>query len=337
MPADLLYDVAGVGNAIVDVLGHATDELITRLGLQRDVMQLVDDDESRRIYEQMPPSQEMSGGSVANTMVGLASLGGRGVFIGKVRDDQLGDVFRHDIRAAGVAFDTPAATDGPPTGRCLVLVTPDAHRTMSTFLGAAGALLPEDVDEGQVASAAVTYLEGYLWDDDRAKASMARAIEIAKGADRLVAMSLSDPFCVDRHRADFVRLIDDHVDVLFANEAEIVSLFEASDFDEALQAMRSHRCEFAALTRGPKGSVVVRGDEFHVIDPAPGVSVVDTTGAGDLYAAGFLYGVTHDLDVATCGHLGSLAAAEVIGHIGARPERDLRQLAADAGLLTLGQ
>lgn len=335
MPGDLTYDVAGVGNAIVDVLCHATDDLIASLGLQRDVMQLVEEHESRRIYEQMPPSQEISGGSAANTMVGIASFGGKGVFLGKVRDDQMGEVFRHDIRAAGVTFDTSAATDGPSTARCLVLVTHDAHRTMNTYLGAARGLTAGDVDAARaaVSGSQVTYLEGYLWDDERAKAAMLRAIEVAKGAGRRVSMTLSDPFCVDRHRDDFMRLIDDHVDVLFANEDEITSLFQVPDFDSALQQMRRHRCEYAALTRSAKGSVVVKGDEFHIIDAEPVAEVVDTTGAGDLYAAGFLYGLTHGADVATCGRLGAMAAAEVITHIGARPERDLREMAVEAGLL----
>lgn len=335
MPAQPTYDVAGVGNAIVDVLCHATDELIEGLGLQRDVMQLVEEDESRRIYDRMPPSQEISGGSAANTMVGIASFGGTGVFLGKVRDDQMGEVFRHDIRAAGVTFETSSATDGPSTARCLVLVTADAHRTMNTYLGAARGLTVADVDEAcaAVAGSQVTYLEGYLWDDERAKAAMMRAIEVAKSAGQRVSMTLSDPFCVDRHRDDFMRLIDDHIDVLFANEDEITSLFQVSTFDDALQAMRQHRCEYAALTRSAKGSVVVKGDEFHVIDANPVDRVVDTTGAGDLYAAGFLFGLTHGKDVATCGRLGSLAAAEVITHIGARPERNLRELASEADLL----
>ncbi|HVM08973.1 MAG TPA: adenosine kinase [Acidimicrobiales bacterium] len=335
MPGEPSFDVAGVGNAIVDVLCHATDDLIESLGLQRDVMQLVEEEESRRIYDRMPPSQEISGGSAANTMVGIASFGGDGIFLGKVRDDQMGEVFRHDIRAAGVTFQTAAATSGPSTARCLVLVTHDAHRTMNTYLGAARGLTSDDIDAeaAAVAGSQVTYLEGYLWDDERAKAAMLRAIDVAKGAGRRVSMTLSDPFCVDRHRDDFMRLIDDHVDVLFANEDEITSLFQVSTFDDALQAIRSHRCEYAALTRSAKGSVVVKGDEFHVIDAVAVDEVVDTTGAGDLYAAGFLYGLTHGHDVATCGRLGSLAAAEVITHIGARPQRSLKDLAVEAGLL----
>ena len=333
VPGDTRYQVVAVGNAIVDVLCHATDELIANLGLQRDVMQLVDEAEGQRIYQQMPPSQEASGGSAANTMVGIASFGGTAAFIGKVRDDQLGEVFTHDIRAAGVAFDIVPASSGPPTGRSMVLVTPDAHRTMSTYLGAAADVTPDDVEPQLIAASAVTFLEGYLWDADAAKAAMQRAVALAKESGRLVAMSLSDPFCVDRHRADFIRLVDESVDVLFANEDEITSLFEVTTFDDALQAMRRHRCAYAALTRSAKGSVVVHGDEFHVIDATPVDNVIDTTGAGDMYAAGFLYGLTSGRDVAACGRLGSLAAAEVITHIGARPEVSLADRAKAAGLL----
>ncbi|HEX4978907.1 MAG TPA: adenosine kinase [Acidimicrobiales bacterium] len=334
MPEDPKLDVAAVGNAIVDVLCHVPDGFVEELGLQRGVMQLVDEAAAQRIYDRMPPGREVSGGSAANTAAGIASFGGRAAFVGKIRDDQLGEVFRHDIRAAGVRFDVPPAHDGPPTARCLVLVTGDGHRTMNTYLGAAGAITADDVEgcRGLFEAASVTYLEGYLWDDDRAKGAMLRAIEIAKTGGRRVAMTLSDPFCVDRHRDDFLRLVDADVDVLFANEDEVVSLFQAASFDDALQAMRRHRCEYAALTRSEKGAVVVKGDEFHVIDAAPVDGVVDTTGAGDLYAAGFLFGLTSGFDVATCGRLGALAAAEVISHLGARPERDLAQLATAAGL-----
>ncbi|HEX7167852.1 MAG TPA: adenosine kinase [Acidimicrobiales bacterium] len=330
---DYRYDVVAVGNAIVDVLAHTPDAFLAEHGLVKDVMQLVDAEESHRLYEAMPPGIEISGGSAANTTVGIASFGGRAAFLGKVRDDQLGEVFTHDIRAAGVDFDVPPATDGAPTARSLVMVTPDAHRTMSTFLGASRNIRPEDVAADVVGRSAVTYLEGYLWDDEVAKSAMRRAIEVAKEGGGRVAMSLSDPFCVDRHRKDFLQLLDDHVDVLFANESEIVSLFEADDFDEALDATRRHRCEYAALTRGALGSVIVHGDEVHVVDVHPVETVVDTTGAGDLYAAGVLYGLAIGRDAAAAGRLGSLAAAEVISHIGARPERPLADLAAEAGLL----
>jgi len=291
-------------------------------------MTLVDAETSERIYGRMGPAVECSGGSGANTIAALALLGGRGAFIGKVRDDQLGAVFGHDIRASGVHFETPLATDGPPTARCLIFVTPDAHRTMQTYLGACVNLTPEDIDEDVIAEAKVTYMEGYLWDPPQAKEAFRKAARIAAGAGRLVSLSLSDPFCVDRHREDFLDLIDNHVDVLFANEDEIVSLCQAADFDDALQQVRGH-CKIAALTRSEKGAVIVAGDEVHVLDAEPVERVVDTTGAGDAYAAGFLWGLTRDLDLATCGRLGAVVAAEIIGHMGARPDIPLRQLVND--------
>lgn len=325
------YDVAAVGNAIVDVLCHASDDLIGELGLQRDVMQLVDEAESDRIYGGMPPSQEVSGGSAANTLVTLAALGGRALFVGKVRDDQMGEVFTHDLRAAGVGFDTAPATEGPSTARCLVLVTPDASRTMSTYLGAAAGVSRVDVEGAGIDRAAITYLEGYLWDDGNAKEAMRAAIDVAKRAGRKVAMTMSDPFCVDRHRDDFRRLLDDDIDVLFANEDELVSLFEVETFDEAIARLRGHRCEYAAITRGSHGAVVVHGDEVVTV-PAVPVEVVDTTGAGDAFAAGFLRGITSGLDAERSARLGALAAAEVISHLGARPMGDLAAEARAAGL-----
>jgi sugar/nucleoside kinase (ribokinase family) len=273
----------------------------------------------------MGPGIEISGGSVANTMAGFASLGGKGAFFGKVKDDQLGQVFRHDIRAAGVAYGTRPANDGPPTARCLIFVTPDAQRTMQTFLGASVAFGPEDVDAKTVQAAQVTYLEGYLWDPPRAKEAFVKAAELAHKAGRKVALSLSDPFCVERHRAEFHRLVDGHVDILFANEIEIMSLYQVDSFDAALQAVRG-RCEIAALTRSAKGSVLMRGNEVHVVDPEPVKQVIDTTGAGDLYAAGVLFGLTHGKDLATAGRIGSIAAAEAISHMGARPETPLKDL-----------
>jgi sugar/nucleoside kinase (ribokinase family) len=273
----------------------------------------------------MGPGREISGGSCANTMAGIAALGGKAAYIGKVRNDQLGWVFRHDIGATGVAFDTKPAADGPPTARCLILVTPDAQRTMNTFLGACVNLGPDDVDDALIASASITYMEGYLWDPPRAKEAFVRAAKLAHAAKRRVALTLSDPFCVDRHRESFQALVKDHIDILFANEAEITSLYQAASFDAALQSVRGH-CEIAVLTRGPKGSVIVSGDEVHVIDAAPVNKVVDTTGAGDLYAAGFLRALTGGDPLARCGRIASLAAAEAISHYGARPEADLKQL-----------
>ncbi|HEY7270430.1 MAG TPA: adenosine kinase, partial [Dehalococcoidia bacterium] len=274
---------------------------------------------------------ECSGGSAGNTIAGIAGLGGRAAFIGKVAADELGEVYAHDLHALGVEFGGGAPLDGgPSTGRCLIFVTPDAHRTMQTYLGAAELIEPEDVDEALVGAGQVLYLEGYLWDQPRAKEAFRKGARIAREAGRKVALTLSDPFCVERHRTDFLALIERDVDLLFANEDEVMSLYEVDDFDAALQRVRGH-CEVAALTRSEKGSVVISGNEVHVIDAEPGTHVVDTTGAGDAYAAGFLYAYTHGRDLHDCGQLGGLMAAEVISHYGARAEADLRTLAAASG------
>jgi len=321
-------DVVGLGNALVDVLSHESDEFVEAHGLVKGAMELIDADQAARLYASMGPATEMSGGSAGNTMVGIASFGGSAAFIGRVANDQIGAVFGHDIRAAGVQFDNPPTANGLPSGRCLILVTPDAERTLNTFLGAAGQFGPEDVSADLVADAQVTYLEGYLWDQPEAKEAFRLAARLAHQAGQRVALTLSDAFCVDRHRADFLTLVDEQVDILFANEGELCSLYEVDDFDAALQRV-NHHCEVAALTRSAKGSVVVSGDEVHVIDaePVPG-GVVDTTGAGDSYAAGFLYGYTHGYDLGTCGRLGAIAAAEVISHLGGRPAQSLAALAA---------
>jgi sugar/nucleoside kinase (ribokinase family) len=325
-------DVVGIGNAIVDVITHSDDAFLARHGLNKGGMALVDTARAEALYAVMGPGIEASGGSAGNTMAGIASLGGSGAYIGKVRDDELGDVFRHDMTAIGVRFTTAPATSGPPTARCLILVTPDAQRTMNTFLGACVDLGPEDVDPAIVAAAQVTYLEGYLFDPPRAKEAFRKAAGLAHAAGRRVSLSLSDPFCVGRYRAEFRDLVANHVDILFANESEICSLYETDDFDAAMAQVRG-QCEIAALTRSEKGSVVVAGDHTHLIDAARVEKVLDTTGAGDLYASGFLFGLTHGRDLATCGKLGSLCAAEAISHFGARPETPLKTLAAKAGLL----
>ena len=318
-------DVVGIGNAIVDVIAKTEEAFLKTHGLTKAAMTLIDAERAESLYGVMGAGIEASGGSAANSMAGLASLGGRAGFIGKVRDDQLGGIFAHDIRAAGVQFQTPAATSGLPTARCLIFVTSDAQRTMQTFLGASTDLGPADVDEAMIAAAAVTYLEGYLWDKPQAKEAFLRAAAAAHKAGRKVSLTLSDAFCVDRHRADFKRLVKDHVDVLFANEAEILSLYETASFDEAVAQVRGD-CDVAALTRSEKGAVIVAGDKTHAVAAEPIAKLVDTTGAGDLYAAGFLYGYTRALPLPVCGRIGAIAAAEIIGHYGARPEVKLADL-----------
>lgn len=323
------FDVVGIGNAIVDVLTHCPEERLAALQLNRGAMTLIDEYRAHELYDAMGPAIEISGGSAGNTVAGIAMLGSRTAYIGKVRDDQMGEVFRHDIRAVGAYFDTQPLHAGPQTARCLIFVTPDGQRTMNTYLGACVELGPEDIDESVIARAGVTYLEGYLWDKQAAKDAFLKAAHIAHEAGREVSLSLSDSFCVDRHRESFRRLVDHHVDVLFANEAEITALFEVADFDAALQAVRG-RCKVAALTRGDKGAVIVAGDEVHIIDARPVGRVVDTTGAGDLFASGFLHGYSQGRDLATCGRMGTICAAEIISHMGARPEADLAALITTA-------
>jgi sugar/nucleoside kinase (ribokinase family) len=326
-------DVVGIGNAIVDVLAKADEAFLAAQGVPKGTMTLIDAARAEALYAAMPPAMEMSGGSAANTIAGIASLGGKAGFIGRVKDDELGQVFAHDIRALGVRYETALAKDGPPTARCLILVTPDAHRSMSTFLGACQTLTPEDVDPDLIRAAKIVYLEGYLWDPPDAKHAFRKAMDIAKGSKSKVAFSLSDPFCVARYRSEFRTLIDEaRIDILFANEHELMSLYETDNFDDALQALRG-RIGTAALTRSEKGSVVLWDGEVHVIDAEPDVSVVDTTGAGDLYAAGFLYGYAGGRDPQSCGRLGSLCASEAISHMGPRPETSLAKLASKKGLI----
>lgn len=323
--ADVLYDVVGLGNAIVDVLAAADDAFLMRHDLNKGTMTLIDEPRAQTLYDAMGPAVEVSGGSAANTIAAVASLGGRGAFVGRVRDDQLGAIFRHDITSLGIGFTTAAAIDGPSTGRCLILITPDAQRTMNTFLGASAEFGPEDVDPEIVAHSRTTYLEGYLWDQPRAKEAFVAAATIAHQAGRTVALSLSDPFCVARHRDDFLTLVDHHVDVLFANEDEIVSLYREHSFDAALQRVRRH-CPIAVLTRSEKGAVVVAGDAVHVLDAEPVSQVLDTTGAGDSYAAGFLWALARGLGLETCARVAGVCAAEVISHVGGRPETSLADL-----------
>jgi len=321
----LRYDVLGLGNAIVDVIAEAEDRALDRLDLAKGTMTLVDEARMLALYEGMGPAVEMSGGSCANTMAALASLGASAAYVGKVQNDQLGEVFRHDIGAAGVDFPTPPLAGGPPTARCLIFVTRDAQRTMATYLGACVELGPGDVDEADVAAAKIVYLEGYLWDRPGAKAACLKAAELAHRHGRQVALTLSDPFCVDRWRAEFADLIARHVDILIANEAEICSLYGTNQLHEAAERVRD-QVRVAALTCSADGSLLVTGGRTQPIEAAQVARLVDTTGAGDLYAAGLLYGLAHDLPPPACGRLGSLAAAEVLGHYGARSQRPLAPL-----------
>ena len=301
------------------------EEFLVRRGMPKGAMSLIDEATARSLRDDMGATIGSSGGSAANTIAGIASLGGSAAFVGKVRDDALGQTFAEDIRRLGVHFTTPFATSGPATAQCLILVTEDAERTMNTFLGACVELTPDDIDADTIRDSAVTYLEGYLWDPEGGKAAFRKAVDIAHAAGRKVALTLSDPFCVERYRQEFQAFIEHGVDILFANEDEIVSLFEARDFDDALQHARD-KCEIACLTRSEKGSVVLSGDEIHVIDADTGIEVVDTTGAGDLYAAGMLYGLARGRDLHDCGQLATRCASIVIGQFGARPDTSLATL-----------
>jgi sugar/nucleoside kinase (ribokinase family) len=327
------YDVLGIGNAIVDVIARAEEDFLLRHDMRKGAMALIDEARAQAIYEAMGPAVETSGGSAANTTVGLASLGARAAFVGKIKDDPLGRAFAHDIRAAGVAFATAPASAGPSTGRCYVLVTPDGERTMNTYLGAAQDLHPNDIDAEAVAASSIVYLEGYLWDPKKAKDAFLKAAKIAHDAERKVALSLSDAFCVDRWRDEFLQLMRSRtVDLIFANEAELHSLYQSSDFDAAVRALRAD-IDIAVVTRSEKGCLVIGPDGNEAVPAFPVERVVDTTGAGDLFAAGFLSGLARGADDRTCGRLGALAAAEVIQHLGARPQTSLKDLARDNGLV----
>jgi len=319
------YDVVGIGNALVDVLSHEDDAFLDTHDLTKGSMALVEDDRVEELYRAMAHRTEMSGGSAANTLVGVASFGGRAAYIGRVHDDELGTVFAHDLSSLDVAFTSPRATSGPATGRCLIVVTPDAQRTMSTYLGASSLLGPDHVDLDLVRDSQVTFLEGYLFDRDDAKAAYRVATAAAHEAGREVALTLSDGFCVERHRDDFLALIDGGVDILFANTDEITRLYQVDDVEDAVAKVRG-RCKIACVTKGRHGSVVVAGDTTHHVAAHEVPKRVDTTGAGDLYASGFLYGYTQGMGLDRCGRLGSVAAAAVLGHTGARPGLSLAQL-----------
>ena len=328
------FDCLTIGNAIVDIIAQADDDFIVREEIIKGAMNLIDAERAEHLYEAMGPATEASGGSAGNTAAGLASFGARAAYFGKVADDQLGRIFTHDIRAIGAHYDVPPLPEGgPPTARSMIFVTPDGERSMNTYLGACVEFGPDDVDERVVAGSAVTYFEGYLWDPPRAKDAIRLCAEIAHENGREVAMTLSDTFCVDRWRPEFLELMrSGTVDIVFANEAEAKALYETSDLASALQALRED-CRLAAVTRSEHGSVVVaRGEENVEVAAVPVESVVDTTGAGDLYAAGFLHGLTAGREAADCARLGALAAAEVIAHIGPRPQVKLERLAQQNGL-----
>ena len=324
---DRRLDVLAIGNAIVDVIADADDAFLAGEGMHKGAMRLIDEAEATRLYEKMGPARELSGGSAANTVAGLAALGLRSGFIGQLGQDQLGEIFQHDIRSLGVAFDTAARDDVGATARCLIMVTPDAQRTMNTFLGAAQRLGPESVDPAQVAEASILYLEGYLWDPEEPRQAMYKAMDAAHAAGTKVAFTLSDSFVVDRHRADLMRLLDEgRIDILFANEAELLQLAGADDFEAAVELV-SLKAPTVVATRSEQGAVARRGSEAASVPAEPISALVDTTGAGDLFAAGFLAGEARGLSLEDSLRLGAICAAEVIQHYGARPEADLRALA----------
>jgi len=331
--SDAKYDVLGIGNAIFDVLVRTDEAFLSRHGMTKGSMALIDEARAAAIYADMGPATEMSGGSAANTIVGLASFGARTAYVGKVKDDQIGKLYSHDIRAAGVAFGTQPAPSGPATGCSYILVTGDGERTMNTYLGAAQDLTPADIDPAAIAASRIVYLEGYLWDPKSAKDAFVKASNIAHEAGRQVALTLSDSFCVDRYRDEFLELMrKGTVDLVFANEAELHALYQTSDFDTALKQLRVD-ARLGVVTRSEKGCVVASSEGVIAVPAFPIAQMVDTTGAGDLFAAGFLYGITHGLGPIDAARLGSLCAAEVVSHVGARPLADLRKLAAEAGIL----
>lgn len=328
-PQDPRYDVIAIGNAIVDVMAPCSDDLIEELSLNKGGMTLVDEEGAKRLYGSMGPAREISGGSAANTLAGLSAMGAQCAFIGQVADDQLGEVFAHDIRAVGIDFDTPARTGQPATARCLIFVTPDAQRTMNTFLGASQFLPPETLDANAVAAAKILYLEGYLWDPEEPRAAMRRAIEAARSAGRKVAFTLSEVFVIDRHGDDFRALIADGlIDILFANHTELAALTGEDDIEAGIASIKN-MVPTLVVTKGPDGAVALQGGERAEVAAEPIDKVIDTTGAGDLFASGFLYGHVREEPLGRCLHRGAIAAAEIISHYGARPEADLKALMAE--------
>ncbi len=320
------YELTGLGNAIVDVIAPGTDEFLSEQGIVKGAMNLIDENRAKTLYSAIGPAHEVSGGSAGNTMAGFASLGGKGAYLGKVADDQLGAIFAHDMKASGIDFHYTPLKNGPETARCMIVVTPDAQRSMNTYLGACVEFSEADVDEKVIADSKVIYLEGYLFDKPTAKQAYLKATKAAHEAGTDVALTLSDSFCVERHRTDFQKLVENDTDILFANEAEIIALYQAPNLDVALEQVRPH-CRIIAVTRSEKGCVIINGGETLEVPAHPVAKVVDTTGAGDQFAAGFLFGLVRGYDLYQCGELGCLAASEVISHVGPRPETALAQLA----------
>ena len=334
--SDPRFDVLGIGNAIVDIIARTDDDFLAAENLAKGSMNLIDADRAETLYATMGPATEASGGSAGNTVAGIGSLGGRGAFFGKVADDQLGQIYVHDMRAQGIHFETPLLTNGIATARSMILVTPDGERTMNTFLGACVELGPEDIDESVVAQSAITYFEGYLWDPPRAKDAFLKAADIAHRNGRKVSITLSDSFCVDRWREEFLGLIQDRtIDILFANEHELKALYQTSDFETAVELVRAD-CPLSAVTRSELGCLVVTRDGTEQVNAHPVNDVVDTTGAGDLFASGFLYGLARNYSMRESAELGALSAAEVISHIGPRPQARLSDLAQQSGYLSVG-
>jgi len=325
------FDVVGIGNAVVDVIAPVDEKFLLDHAIAKGVMTLIDEHRAYSLYGALSNTREIGGGSAANTMAGLASLGGNGIYAGKVKQDRLGEAFRASMNEIGVRFTTPLSSEGPSTALCIVAVTPDDHRSMSTYLGAAHEFSVADIDEEEIASSHILYIEGYIWDAPKAREACIKAMSIARRSGTKVAFTMSDPFLIGRYGDEFRAMLD-RIDLLFANEDEAKALFEVDEFDQVLQAARHHK-GIKALTRSEKGCVIARGEEVHVMDAVPVKRVLDTTGAGDQFAAGFMYGLTHERSLADCGRIAALCAAEVISHYGARPETSLHRLAADAGLV----
>lgn len=326
-----IYDVCAIGNALVDIIAESSDAFLESYGIVKGAMTLIDEERADFLYKNMGAGVEMSGGSAGNTAAGIASLGGKPAYIGKVKNDQFGEIFRHDMHAMGVCFESPATTEGPSTGRSLIIVTPDAQRSMNTYLGACGDLSSDDIIQKLVANSQVTYLEGYLFDKPKAKEAFRLAAKIAHDAGRRLSLTLSDTFCVDRHRADFLALVRDEVDILLANEFELMALYALPTVEEALDAARTE-CSIVVATRSEKGALIASGNQTISVQADPMGKIVDSTGAGDLFASGFLFGLTHGYDLQTSGRLGALAAGEVISHYGPRPQTDLKELAQARGI-----